>query len=405
MIDKHPVANDDLDGSLEESIANKLVDHYDQVTSRSYLASSTKLLETTGKNLTAQQTEAIFKSKAKYYSGLRSVETGLKHIHIYISPSLARDMLQFSRRGVVNTNNKNRRLSKTKIKKYAEAMKKGEWCLTGEPVIISHEGEILNGHHRLEAACEAQVGFIATVTYDVIDERSFANIDVGNTRSRAQVLEMAGVKVNAASLSRVAMLAKAFESTSNPFAFRGTQGTSFQPEEILKYVEQNHELALSVDFVSKVLKRNKQESQASEPIYAFAHYLIKLKLQESQFEHLPITPELYLTRLISSIGLESEDDVEYQVRKYLQSLVHESTSYSLLCRLSSIFKGWNTYLNIPIVGNKVSVKRVARYKKDEDGNKFPLPGAGNINEAFTIPCIAKGATPKRIQDQANIQMM
>ena len=113
---------------------------------------------------------------------------------------------------MINTNNKNRRLSKTKVTKYAEAMKKGEWCLTGEPVIISHEGEILNGHHRLEAACEAQVGFIATVTYDVIDERSFANIDVGNTRSRAQVLEMAGVKVNAASLSRVAMLAKAFEA-------------------------------------------------------------------------------------------------------------------------------------------------------------------------------------------------
>ncbi|NOI95374.1 chromosome partitioning protein ParB [Vibrio sp. T3Y01] len=401
MTTKHDQTNEDF---LEQSIVEQLVGKYDKGHATSYLASSKHLLENTGEHLSTTTIESIFKSKARYYSGIQSVQTGLKHIDIFITPELARDMLRFSRRGAVNANNKNRRLSKAKVKKYAEAMKKGEWCLTGEPIIISDDGEILNGHHRLEAACEAMRGFIATLTFGVIDERSFANIDVGNMRSRAQVLEMAGVKVNAQSLSRVAMLAKAFESTKNPFAFRGTQGTSFQPSEILTYVEQNHELALSVDFVSKVLKRHKLESQASESVYAFAHYLIKKKLTESHLECLPLTPEVYLTRLISSIGLESEDDVEYQVRKYLQSLVHESSSYSLLCRLSAIFKGWNSYLNIPIVGNKITVKRISRYRKDEDGNKVPLPSAGNINEAFTVPCVIKGLTPKRIMKQANVEV-
>ena len=102
--------------------------------------------------------------------------------------------------------------------------------------------------------------------------------------------------------------------------------------------------------------------------------------------------------------MASEDDIEYQVRNYLQSLVHESTSYSLLCKLSAIFKGWNSHLDIPIAGNKVGVKRVARYKKDADGNNMPLSSAGNINEAFTIPCAPKGPIPKRILKQSNVQI-
>lgn len=392
------------DNLLENSVINSLVERFEDKESTSYLASSQKLVDASNELLSTQQLYEIFKEKSKYYAGVKRVKTSLKHIEIYIDPRLAREMLEFSQRGAVNKNNKNRKLNRTKVNKYAEAMKNSKWCLTGEPVIISADGEILNGHHRLQASLEANVGFIATITYGVTDDLSFAHIDVGNMRSRAQVLEMAGVKVSAQVLSRVAMLAKAFDMTKNPFDFRGTQGTSFQPAEILDYVEDHKELALSVDFVSSVTKRHKRESQVSEPIYAFAHYLITQKLNEYTFNELHITPEIYLTRVISSLGLASEDDVEYQVRNYLQSLVHESTSYSLLCKLSAIFKGWNTHLDIPISGNKIGVKRVARYKKDADGNNIPLASAGNINEAFTIPCTPKGPVPKRILKQSNVQI-
>ncbi|HCH3990516.1 chromosome partitioning protein ParB [Vibrio parahaemolyticus] len=389
---------------LENSIVSSLVSRFDESERTSYLASSTNLLKNSNETLTPAQLEEIFKANAKYYAGVKVVQTTLKHTTIFISPQLARDMLTFSSRGTVNKKNKNRRLSKPKVKKYAEAMKNREWCLTGEPIIISHEGEILNGHHRLEAACEARVGFIAPITYGVTDDLSFAHIDVGNIRSRSQVLEMAGVKVSASVLSRVAMLAKAFDMTKNPFAFRGTQGTSFQPAEILAYVEDHNELALSVHFISEIFKKHRLESQASETIYAFAHYLIKKQLSACEYENLPLCPETYLTRIISSLGLSSEDDIEYQVRNYLQSIVHESTSYSLLCKLSAIFKGWNSHLGLTISGNRIAVRRVARYKKDDSGNKIPLTAAGNINEPFTVPCVSKGPTPKRIQKQSNVQI-
>lgn len=402
--DEHHQNDGISDNPLEMSVVDSLVKRYEEKKSTSYLASSQDLVDESDEYISAQQMYDIFNEKSKYYASIKMVKTSLKHVEVYISPRLARQMLELSQRGAVNKKNKNRKLSRTKINKYVEAMKNGKWCLTGEPIIISADGEILNGHHRLQACIEAGVGFIATITYGVTDDLSFAHIDVGNIRSRAQVLEMAGVKVSASVLSRVAMLAKAFEMTKNPFDFRGTQGTSFQPAEILGYVEDHEELAISVDFVSKIVKRHKRESQVSEPIYAFAHYLITQKLNQHTFNGLSVTPEVYLTRVISSLGLESEDDVEYQVRNYLQSLVHESTSYSLLCKLSAIFKGWNMHLDIPVSGNKVSVKRVALFKKDSDGNKIPLPSAGNINEAFTIPCLPKGPTPKRILKQSNAQI-
>lgn len=406
MKDKNTDNHNEISGEiLESSIVDSLFVKYDEKESNSYLASSKELLKT-AESLPPQLLEGIFKSRARYYSGVRAVKTTLKHTVIYISPQIARDMLKFSRRGAINPNNKNRKISRARVKKYVEIMKKRKWCLTGEPIIISVEGEILNGHHRLEASYEANEGFIAPVIYDVTDDLSFANIDVGNMRSRSQVLEMAGVLVNAQVLSRVAMLSKAFDMTSNPYAFRGTQGTSFQPSEILAYVEENEELALSVDFISKIVKRHKLETQVSEAIYAFAHYMIKQKLKDYELNKtLPLSPETYLTRIISSLGLESEDDIEYQVRNYLQSLVHESTSYSLLCKLSAIFKGWNLHLGIPVSGNKVSVRRVARYRRDSDGNKVPMTSAGNINEAFTIPCVEKGPAPKKILKQANVQTL
>ncbi|HFQ4948239.1 TPA: chromosome partitioning protein ParB [Vibrio vulnificus] len=405
MTEPHISDTDDISNAdLENSIVSSLVNRFDESERTSYLASSTTLLKNATDLLTPDQLEEIFKVNAKYYAGVKVVQTTLKHTTIFISPQLARNMLTFSSRGSVNKKNKNRRLSKIKVRKYAESMKRREWCLTGEPIIISYEGEILNGHHRLEAACEACVGFIAPITYGVTDDLSFAHIDVGNIRSRSQVLEMAGVKVSAPVLSRVAMLAKAYDMTRNPYAFRGTQGTSFQPAEILAYVEEHNELALSVHFISEVFKKHRLESQASETIYAFAHYLIKKQLSVCEYENLPLCPETYLTRVISSLGLSSEDDIEYQVRNYLQSIVHESTSYSLLCKLSAIFKGWNLYLGLSVPGNRISVRRVARYKKDENGNNIPLPAAGNINEAFCVPCLPKGPTPKRVQKQSNVEI-
>ncbi|ENR2169189.1 chromosome partitioning protein ParB, partial [Vibrio vulnificus] len=121
MTEPHISDTDEVSNAdLENSIVSSLVNRFDESERTSYLASSTTLLKNATDLLTPAQLEEIFKVNAKYYAGVKVVQTTLKHTTIFISPQLARNMLTFSSRGSVNKKNKNRRLSKTKVRKYAE---------------------------------------------------------------------------------------------------------------------------------------------------------------------------------------------------------------------------------------------------------------------------------------------
>ncbi len=330
---------------IEESIVQGLMEKY-QKPPNEYLASSKQLIESSRRKLDRKVMDEIFKSSSQYYPQLKVIDLAIpvQHEVVHISPSVARDMLKFSKRGSINTDLSNRRVNRSAVKKFAEDMNEGRWCLTGEPIIIGHDGEILDGHTRLEAASKSNYGFIAIIIWGISDALAFAHTDTGNIRSRANVLEMAGVSVDAKVLSQVAMLSKAFDMTMNPYAFRGTQGTSFKPAEILDYVQGRDELALSVNKISSLAKEHKQQIQAPQATLAFAHYLINEKLKSYEGDELPITPDIYIANIISGLGQTSTESIEYKVRDYLESIRKESTSYALLCRLSCIFKGWNMYM-------------------------------------------------------------
>ncbi|WP_017010251.1 hypothetical protein [Enterovibrio norvegicus] len=388
----------------EDSIIQGLLDEYED-TSNQYLGSSKDLLDASNKKLMPQEMLEIFKDRSKYYSAMRVIRpiTPIKLVVVHISPTMARDILEFSRRGAINKENSNRRIKQRSVKQYAELMDKGRWCLNGEAIIFDADGELLDGHTRLAAAEKSSKGFITVMIWGITDTKAFANTNVGDNRSRSNVLEMAGVKVNAQVLSQVASLAKAFHSAHNPYAYRGTQGTAFRGDEILAYVKQHEELALSVNFTSKLAKKHKHQCQTSEAVYAFAHYLIKQNLKKSDIKEMSITPELYITNVMSGLGQTSTESIEYKVREYIQTTVGESSSYALLCRLSCIFKGWNMYMGIPVVRKRVAVTRVGKFYKDEDGAVVKAKAAGNIKEAFTIPCLPPGKTPVKIKKAAALQ--
>lgn len=389
------------DKAREASIINELLGEYEDKSSQ-YLGSSNELLNSSTRVLDRSEMFDIFKECSKHYASLKVIEPSLpiKLAVLHIAPTTARDILEFSRRGAINKEHSNRRVKQRSVKQYIDLMNEGRWCLNGEAIIFDADGELLDGHTRLEAAARSNSGFITVVIWGIADTKAFANTNVGDIRSRSNVLEMAGVKkVNAQVLSQVASLAKAFESAVNPYAFRGTQGTAFRGDEILAYVKKHEELALSVDLVSKLAKTHKQ-SQASEATYAFAHYLIKQNIKELKIDDMGITPELYITNVMSGLGQTSVDSIEYKVREFIQTTVGEGSSYALLCRLSCIFKGWNLHMGIPVIRNRVAVTRVGKFFKDENGTVIKTKAAGNIKEAFTIPCKPPGKTPRKIKRAA-----
>lgn len=83
----------------------------------------------------------------------------------------------------------NRALRKRTVDRYADIMRRGEWILTPEPIIISDKGRLLNGQHRLTAVKAS--GF--TVQFFVIsnvESDVFHALDRGATRTAADALQL-----------------------------------------------------------------------------------------------------------------------------------------------------------------------------------------------------------------------
>ena len=106
---------------------------------------------------------------------------------ITITPQLARYILD-------NIEEKNRKRSAMRVKQYAAANAEG-WALTGQTIIFSRCGRLLDGGHRLSAIVLSGKKMRTMAVFGVAYE-AFAFLDIGRKRTPANTLEVLGV-VNA----------------------------------------------------------------------------------------------------------------------------------------------------------------------------------------------------------------
>jgi len=85
----------------------------------------------------------------------------------------------------------NRKINPREVEKLANAIKKGEWELNGEAIIINEHGELADGQHRLTAVIKADTPITALVVKGV-SKRSFHTIDVGKPRTLPDILRIRG---------------------------------------------------------------------------------------------------------------------------------------------------------------------------------------------------------------------
>ena len=74
---------------------------------------------------------------------------------------------------------------------YAGAMKRGEWSLNGEAIIIANTGELNDGQHRLHGVIQAQCGVPMQLTFGV-ERDSRHTVDQGMGRTPGNVLAIQG---------------------------------------------------------------------------------------------------------------------------------------------------------------------------------------------------------------------
>lgn len=95
-------------------------------------------------------------------------------------------------------NHQNRPLSAHAVRRYAKAMKEGQWRLNGEGIQIADDGTLLNGQHRLQAIVSSGVTVPILLVRGVARD-TFSTFDDGKKRNGTDVLSLRGEK-NAAVL-------------------------------------------------------------------------------------------------------------------------------------------------------------------------------------------------------------
>lgn len=103
---------------------------------------------------------------------------------ITISPQLAQYILD-------NIEEKNRKRAPKKVEEYSRGMAQG-WTLTGQPLIFSRCGRLLDGGHRLTAVVKSGRKIRTMAVFGVAYE-AFSFLDIGRKRTPANTLEVMGV--------------------------------------------------------------------------------------------------------------------------------------------------------------------------------------------------------------------
>lgn len=104
---------------------------------------------------------------------------------ITVTPALAQHIIETIEQG-------NRKRSTKKIGEYAKALTDGQWALTGQPIIFSRAGRLLDGGHRLSGVIISEKKIRTLAVFGVADD-AFSFLDIGRKRTPANTLEVMGV--------------------------------------------------------------------------------------------------------------------------------------------------------------------------------------------------------------------
>lgn len=143
---------------------------------------------------------------------------------------------------LMKENVSNRPLNRARVRIYVDAMKRGQWKLSGESIKRATDPEsgrkrLIDGQHRLQACIESGVAF-PTVLVDELAEDVFSVIDRGKTRTVNDVMHIAG-HGGFKHVAPAIRLLLTLEANNNILNSELLQCVT--PDDVLQYVEANRD--------------------------------------------------------------------------------------------------------------------------------------------------------------------
>jgi len=156
----------------------------------------------------------------------------------------------------------NRKRKPARIRRYADAIDKGEWLLTGEPIIFGLSNNILDGQNRLAGCVRAGKPFRTDVRFG-IDDKAFIAINSGMSRNSGDTFFTAGVRDSGIVAPAVRWLML--------YEYNKVQDReSYSNQEMFDYYRDN----LDEDFLNEAIDRAKKASKAVPRGALAAHFYL-----------------------------------------------------------------------------------------------------------------------------------
>lgn len=220
---------------------------------------------------------------------------------------------------------KNRPKSERNLQRMKRAMLEGRWAYTGQPVIFSKTGRLLNGQHTLTSAIQSGCEIDILVAFNVPDE-SFKYMDIGAKRGADQILAIEGVP-NASLMSSMGRILIIY--TENPRWAGDTSNYDIDPDEILEFYQRHPDMqqsrAAAVRFNSTKLL---------PPSWAGALHYICAKRDRQEADE-------FFNKLATGVGINSVDEPVFVIRKRLERIKAGATREPIRNLGAYVVKAWN----------------------------------------------------------------
>lgn len=160
--------------------------------------------------------------------------------HIKVTPVMASDLLAL--------NTANRRKRQWLVDDYAKQMKEGKWEFNGDCIILSSEGVLLDGQHRLEAIVESETMQMFNIQTGISPD-AFPTIDTGVVRGGADAIQGQGY-TNAAALAGMVRMIVFHEKYGLSRKGGGNVSTRIHNNELVEWLN-SHEREYTQDILNR----------------------------------------------------------------------------------------------------------------------------------------------------------
>ena len=225
------------------------------------------------------------------------INDGLSAVFMHITPSLALAMMEHNKSDEWH----NRPESKSALERFKAAMRRN-WKLTGEPLIFSVSGRLLNGQHRLVACIETGLSFPCLVVFG-IDDDAFKYIDIGTRRTAAHIFMIEDIP-NYAVVAAASRVVLAYDQRQIGSGEHSGVKLVIENQELLDWYRSNERIQESVHFGALT----REASHHSKTVGTALHYIFARKHRANADE--------FCERVGAGIGLEKSSP-EYRLRKAL----------------------------------------------------------------------------------------